>query len=139
MPPPRLTTSTLERELAQDLRRSILCGELNWGREAVDDGWDKDADVALILDGAGDKPVATGRLIRRAEQWCLDLVAVLPKHRRRGLGRELVDFLASLARQKGALHLLALASSDAVPFFQACGFVEAPGDGVVRLLSRELD
>jgi GNAT superfamily N-acetyltransferase len=139
MSQPRLTTSVLERELAQDLRRSVLCGELNWGRELVDDGWDGDADVALVLDGERGKPVATGRLIRRAEQWWVDLVAVLPKHRRRGLGRELVDFLAALGRQKGVSQILVLASGESVPFFQACGFVEGPGDSVARLLSLKLD
>jgi GNAT superfamily N-acetyltransferase len=135
----RLTASTLEREQAQDLRRSVLCGELNWGRELVDDGWDQEADVALVVDGAGGKPVATGRLIHRAERWWVDLVAVLPQHRRRGLGRGVVDFLADLGRKKGASHLLALVSEDAVPFFQACGFIGDPGDTVARLLSLRLD
>ncbi|HTB21172.1 MAG TPA: GNAT family N-acetyltransferase [bacterium] len=137
MAPPRLAASKLERELAQDLRRSVLCGELNWGREAVDDGWDQGADVALVSDR--EKPVATGRLLQRSQRWWLDLVAVLPRHRRQGLGRELAAFLAGLAREKGADSLWVLAPPPSVPFFQACGFVRDQGDSELCLMVRNFN
>jgi N-acetylglutamate synthase-like GNAT family acetyltransferase len=136
MPRTRLCLSTLEREQAQDLRRSVLCGELNWDRELVADGFDAGATVALALEG--EKPVATGRLIERTGRWWLDLVAVLPKQRRLGFGRELVDFLAVSAGAKGVQDLWVLTPAGSAPFFQACGFIEDRSDTVVWLLHRKL-
>jgi GNAT superfamily N-acetyltransferase len=132
-PQPRLIASSLEREQVQDLRRTVLCGELHWQREAVDDGWDADADLALVMDGA--KPLATARLIHRLDEWWVDLVAVLPARRGQGLGREVVAFLAAVAKQKGASGLRVLAPKETAPFFQACGFVEEQDAGILRVLS----
>ena len=108
---PRLTRSGLEREQVQDLRRSVFCGELSWDREAVDDGWDGDAELALAVEGV--KPVGTARLLHRGDEWHLELLAVLPRQRRQGRGRGLVEFLAALARRKGAVRLLAVANREA--------------------------
>lgn len=136
MPRTRLCLSTLEREQAQDLRRSVLCGELNWDRELVADGFDEGAAVALALEGQ--KPVATGRLVQRTGRWWLDLVAVLPKQRRLGFGRELVDFLAASAGEKGVQDLWVLAPQGSAPFFQACGFIEDRRDASLGLFRRNL-
>ena len=136
MATPRLAASKLERELAQDLRRSVLCGELNWGREAVDDGWDQEACVALL--SVLEKPVATARLLQRSGLWWLDLLAVLPGHRRQGLGRALVSFLADLAREKGVQGLWVLVPLQNVPFFQACGFDRDQGDPDLCIMVRNL-
>jgi ribosomal protein S18 acetylase RimI-like enzyme len=66
----------------------------------------------------------------------LHLVAVEPNHRRRGLGRRLVDTFAADAAAAGARTIRAVAWPDdrpAVRFFEAIGFTAEPGPGGQRL------
>jgi|SRR5665213_2671744 len=137
MPEPRLIQSALDRELARDLRRSVLCGELNWDREAVDDGGDETASIALLFDGV--KPVATGRLIRRAQRHWVDLVAVLPRERRRGRGAAVVALLTALAKSESAQALWVLAPLECASFFRACGFEGDSAGDPIQVLHKNLE
>lgn len=102
----------------------------------MDDGEDIGANVALLVDAH--KPVATARLILRGAQGWVDLLAVLPSRRRRGLGTALIVFLAALAETKGARQLWILATPQSAPFFQATGFSCMGDEGTVLLFSRDL-
>jgi GNAT superfamily N-acetyltransferase len=135
---PRLTASPLERELACDLRRTVLCGELNWERDAVSDALDGDEATDIALAFAGEKPVATARLTRGPGGSFLELLAVLPAHRGRGLGSALVEFLAARARGLGAEELGVLAPRQLGPFFQARGFDLGHESGEIQYLKRDL-
>lgn len=71
---------------------------------------------ALILDGP-----ATGRLVR---------VSVHREHRRRGIGRALVDHLIVCARWRGYAQLLVETNhdwEDALALYRACGFRQQTG------------
>lgn len=54
------------------------------------------------------------------------LLAVAPAHRRRGVGRAMLDAVADEARRRGAiqLHLEMRANNDAIALYAAAGFVE---------------
>lgn len=116
----RPITSNLELELIQDIRRSVLCGELHLSRDIVADGLDAGS---LVLGAwAGPRPVGTARLTQRQGQWALETLAVLAPWRLQGIGRELVQALAEAARAKGADALWAVAPQPAAPFLGQAGF-----------------
>lgn len=136
LPAPRPALSPLDREQCFDLRRSVLCGELHLGREAARDPFDDEAYHLLAVDG--EKPVGTGRLLERGRHWIIEHVAVLPSHRRRGIGRAVVLGLVDEARRSRAPRLLALGPEAALSFLQACGFeLECQDDGVVLTVLSE--
>jgi len=91
----RPAASSVDREQAFDIRRSVLCGELHLGREAARDPFDEEAFHLLALDG--EKPVGTGRLLRRGSHWIIEHVAVLAPYRRQGTGRSLAAGLRVVA------------------------------------------
>lgn len=128
--------SSLEREQAFDVRRSVLCGELHLGREAAHDA--DDASAQLVLAYAGEKPVGTGRLLSRGDQWLLEHLAVLPPYRRKGLGRLLVGYFEAAARDSGAADLVAVAPRSASAFFIAVGYGVEKEESDVTLLRRQL-
>lgn len=138
MTQPRLAVSILDKELACDLRRTVLCGELHWERDAVRDTLDaqEGTDIALVFEG--EKPVATARLVLREGNWLLELLAVLPAQRRRGLGRLVADFLAARALERGALELGVLAPQNLGPFFQTLGFALDHENSGIQYLKRDL-
>lgn len=117
----RTCAMALEREQAQDLRRSVLCGELHYSRDLVQDGFDALPGAWLGLALAGPKPVGTLRL-RQEGSWMLEHLAVLPAWRRRGVGRGLVNAALGQARAAGAAEVLACGPEAAGPFFSALGF-----------------
>jgi GNAT superfamily N-acetyltransferase len=114
-------SSALEKAQIQDLRRSVLCGELHWPREIVEDDADGAAQLALATLGA--KPVATGRLIEREGCFYLELVAVLQRFRALGIGRSLVEAIEARARQAGATRLRVLAPDSARDYFGKLGYL----------------
>ncbi len=123
MSEPRLqrAVSAFDLEQARDLRRSVLCGELDWPREAVLDPQD-DSAAEVWLAWLQDKPVATARLALRDSQASLEALAVLPLYRRQGLGRQLILHLAALAKTQGQTQLLALSPESPAAFFQSMKF-----------------
>lgn len=117
----RACASRLDRELAQDLRRTVLCGELHYSRDLVDDGQDGATGVWLGLAYAGPKPVGTLRLQQQSD-WLLEHLAVLPQWRRQGVASLLLQTAVEEARVQKAARLLACAPDLASPFFKARGF-----------------
>ncbi len=115
--------SRLELEQAQDIRRSVLCGELHLSRDIVADGLD--AQALVLLACVGPKPVGTGRLIQREGQWAIEALAVLSPWRRQGVGRALAQALVEAATVRQGLVLCAISPKSAGLFFDACGFVAA--------------
>jgi GNAT superfamily N-acetyltransferase len=128
----RPCAGNLERELAFDLRRSVLCGELHLDREAAKDELDETAVLALAW--LGDTPIGTGRLLKRGEFWVLEHLCVLPLQRRQGRGRKLLEHLA--AQAPAGAGLAAVSPVGAAPFFQHCGFTQVSVQGDVVLLKR---
>ena len=67
--------------------------------------------------------VGFGGLENRGEDWLLRSVVVEPEHRGEGMGRRIVEILASTARAAGARRLYLL-TKDAAPFFKSQSFAE---------------
>lgn len=115
--------SPLDIEQVRDLRRSVLCGELNWPREFVDDPADSGA--SLFLASLGAKPVGSARLSIHDGAGQAELLAVLPRFRRQGIGRLLLEALEAEARKRSLSCLRSLAVGDSRAFFEACGYQAA--------------
>lgn len=113
--------SALDIEQVRDIRRSVLCGELNWPRELVQDP--SDTQALLVLASLGAKPVGSARLIKRDSKFQIEVVAVLERFRRQGIGRAMLVALES--RAKG--ELLVMHPGPDTAFFERCGYVRHKG------------
>ena len=83
---------------------------------------------SLVPEGEG-----AGRLVR---------MSVSEEHRRRGIGRALVDYLVAEARRRGCSRLLVETNNvwyDAIGLYQHCGFVEYDRDAESVYLALPLD
>jgi GNAT superfamily N-acetyltransferase len=125
-------TTALDLAQARDLRRSVLCGELNWPRELVEDPVDEAS--FLVLASLGPKPLGSARLARRGADFHIEVLAVLDRFRRQGLGRALVAALEQEARSAQARTILALTPPAQAPFFAHLGYAQAESkDGFLRM------
>ena len=125
-------SSSLERAQAEDLRRSVLCGELHWPREVVEEKGDSAAQLALVC--LGPKAIATGRLIQREGFWHLELLAVLERFRKQGVGKRLVEALEERALQQGATRLRVLATEELCAYFGKMGYLPLDGPMLEKLI-----
>lgn len=91
----------LELEQIQDLRRTVLCGELDWPREVVREA--QDALAIHFLASLGPKPLGSARLSENGGRFFLELLLVLSNFRRQGIGRELVDAAAAEAQKRSSV------------------------------------
>lgn len=128
-----LATDAFALEQVADLLRSVLCGELHLARAVVEDGFDRLELCRVLLAWDGPKPVATVRLRRDGDKALLEHLAVLPSHRRRGLGRRLIQAAGRLAREAGQSELYCVAPASVDPFFQSCGFVALKRESGITL------
>jgi GNAT superfamily N-acetyltransferase len=123
-----LASSNLDLEQARDLRRSVLCGELNWPREVVDDPADAQGSVFLAM--LGPKPVGSARLIQREGKFHVECLAVLERFRRQGIGRALLSSM----EQRAQSCVVVLAQGAHVEFFEHCGYsFMSDAESLVRL------
>lgn len=67
----------------------------------------------------------------------LEDMYVVPEHRRRGLGRALVDAAAAVTRERGAAVLRLTAAVEALPFYERLGFREESRNLALTLVRRE--
>lgn len=76
---------------------------------------------AVIYDGI--KPVATARYVQdNAQTFRVSRVASLKSYRGRGLGRQVVEAIEKIGRDKGLKHCLIHADCTALAFYQALGY-----------------
>jgi ribosomal protein S18 acetylase RimI-like enzyme len=127
-----VASTNLDKEQVRDLRRSVLCGELNWPRESVEDPSD-DRSV-LLLASLGPKPVGCVRLQQEGHTFHIEVLAVLERFRKQGIGRRLVLELEKKAQEMGATAMAVLAPLSIAPFFEHLGYQSIPtADGFCRL------
>lgn len=110
--------SALDIEQVRDIRRSVLCGELNWPTDSVEDPADSGA--VLFLASVGPKPVGSLRLILRQGKHHIECLAVLERFRRQGIGRALMQ--AAEAKAGATTYAAALGPNQA--FFTACAYLQ---------------
>jgi predicted acetyltransferase len=104
----------------------------------LDSYWSERERLPLLIEIDGS--AAGVCLVRvRAEGWSIAEFAVVPSHRRAGVGRAAVESLAERARRAGAQHLEAKIHPDnarAGLFWSAVGFEQVPSTGVVTTRRR---
>jgi GNAT superfamily N-acetyltransferase len=128
--------SSLDREQAFDIRRSVLCGELHMNRDAARDAEDDEAYLAIAW--VGEKPSGTGRLLQRGTFWVIEHLCVLPEQRKAGLGRSLLAHFQSQALARGSQELTVVSPVSAQAFFLREGFTLAGSQGDISVLKRPI-
>lgn len=124
------------------VRLRVFCEEQGYSPDVELDEQDKTSLHVVAL--AHGKPVATGRLYRKAPGVAaLGRIAVLPQERGTGLGARLVAELCRKAGELGASRVELDAQCRVIPFYEKQGFAvcgEEHMDGHVphRLMKKEL-
>lgn len=122
------------RKACFDIRRAVFIEEQQIP-EAEE--WDAYDDTAIHFLAKAPEPAATARLIRDGEIAKIGRVAVMESHRGTGLGRAIMEYLMSYARDAGVLAITLDGQVTALPFYEKLGFVaEGPefddGSGIMH-------
>jgi predicted GNAT family N-acyltransferase len=116
----RFVAGSEERSQAFDIRRRVFQDEQG---VPADEEFDADDDRAIhVLAIFGGEPVGTGRLVLHSAYAKVGRMAVLKPHRRRGVGRALMDALIAAAIEHHCTQLVLHAQVQAIPFYEALGF-----------------
>jgi len=109
--------STHQAKLRQ-IRERVFIHELGVASDVEIDGHDEDADHFLALNEAG-QALGTVRLLKSGQ---IGRVAVLPDHRRRGIGRQLLNTAVEHASHIGLGRVFIQTPRQAEAFFSKAGF-----------------
>jgi predicted GNAT family N-acyltransferase len=105
-----------------ELRWQVL--RAPWGEPpgSERDATDSDAEHALIQDDAG-QPLAAGRLhFNSPDEAQIRYMAVADAARGQGLGRRIVEYLESIARDRGATSVVLNAREEVAGFYESMGY-----------------
>jgi len=105
------------------IRQAVFVEEQNVPQSIEMDGKDPSCYHVLACDGAG-KPIGTARLNRDGK---IGRMAVLPRHRRSGVGAKLLRAIMDCGWSNGITDFHLSAQIDAVGFYRKMGF-EPYGD-----------
>ncbi len=108
-----------EAELIRGIRYEVFVEEQHIPIEVEFDDQDEGARHFLAVDAHG-QALGTTRLLSSGQ---IGRMAVLRGHRRRGIGRMLLDAAVQAARARGAYRVFLHAQSQTVRFYAAAGFV----------------
>ena len=111
---------------ARPLRETVFVHEQGVRIEEEWDEWDAVSDHAIVF-GTSGLAVGTGRLLppkpATPGEARIGRMAVLKESRGSGAGMALLDALVALAAARGLETLVLHAQSQALGFYQRCGFV----------------
>lgn len=110
-----------EAELVYAIRREVFDYEQHlttWVRDYPGD--ERGINVLAWLD---DQAVGTGRVSLWGSEAQIAWVAVRKSHRRRGVGRAIMEYLIQWAREQGARTVTLNAQTHALGFYRRLGFV----------------
>jgi putative N-acetyltransferase (TIGR04045 family) len=116
----RIVANSEERSQAFAIRRRVFQDEQGVPAEEEFDTDDERA--THVLAERASQPVGTGRIVFHAAYAKIGRMAVLKEHRRRGVGRALMDALVGVATEQGCRQLVLHAQVHAIPFYDALGF-----------------
>ena len=104
------------------------CLGVAWSGESIGDFLALPGSFALLaLAGPGGRPVGLALCIPGGEGIEVAALGVLPRHRRRGGGRDLVDAIVAGAAARGVSEITLEVAADNLParrLYGACGFEE---------------
>jgi predicted GNAT family N-acyltransferase len=114
-----IETAAQMRE-AHAIRRSVFIEEQSVPEEIELDDDDAHAfHVLAILDGAA---VGCGRFVTHGDEVKIGRMAVLANLRTHGIGREVLEFLMRIAKERGYKHAILHAQLSAEGFYLKCGY-----------------
>lgn len=113
-------TEKQQLDAAFQIRETVFVGEQGVSLDVEIDEHEAEADHVLVY--VDDKPVGTGR-VRIVEGVAkLERICILPSHRQTGLGREILNRLEEIAREKGVLKAKLHAQAQAEGFYKKLGY-----------------
>jgi N-acetylglutamate synthase-like GNAT family acetyltransferase len=130
----RVDWSTHEAKLRQ-IRERVFVVERGLTHDAEFDGLDEESEHFLAMNEAG-QALGTVRLQKDGR---IGRIAVLPEHRRRGIGRQLLNDVATGATNLGLRRVFVQIEPDADAFFRAAGFRTANASSDENLPYIELE
>ncbi|MCL1989232.1 MAG: GNAT family N-acetyltransferase [Firmicutes bacterium] len=104
---------------AKKIRYAVFCEEQQISQAIEDDGLDTAA--VHVITSMNGEPVATGRLLV-GEDFTISRVAVLPQHRKLGLGDLVVRILIRVAFDMGATEQIVHSQLSAKQFYEKLNF-----------------
>ena len=132
----RRAESATDRLASWRIRERVFIVEQQISEDVERDGLD---DLAWhLVAWEGDRAIGTARVLAfdadhrivapaRGTVAKIGRMAVLPEHRRRGIGRQLLDVALEMSRSAGIEHAELSAQAYVVPFYERAGF-RAIGD-----------
>ena len=120
----KLVTSDVELQEALRVRRQVFVREQGILEDLVFDGHDREALHMVVKDG--ERVIGTARVqFLTDNQAKLERMAVLERYRRKGIGREMLQFLDAVWKDKQVRQVIIHAQLEVVPFYKLCGFGES--------------
>ena len=108
-------------ETVRDIRLSVFASEQGYPEDKVFDDKENSADFLACIDAG--RTVGCGRFYKENESdYHIDNIAFGKEMRGKGLGKKLVLALVDECRKKGAERVTVNARTDAVGFYEKCGF-----------------
>ena len=105
---------------ARDIRNSVFCQEQKIDIAIERDEHDLTATFVVIYDE--NRPVATGRIILKDNQYIIGRIATLKTYRGRGLGKLVVVSLLDWAFKNNVSEVIVHAQKHAEEFYKKIGF-----------------
>jgi predicted GNAT family N-acyltransferase len=117
----KLVTTDAELQEAFEVRRRVFVREQGIPDCPVFDGRDREAVHMVVKDGA--RIIGTARVRFLGDnQAKLERMAILKPYRRKGIGREMVQFLDGVWKDRQVRRVIIHAQLEVVPFYKSCGF-----------------
>lgn len=108
-------------EAVSGLRKQVFASEQNYPEDKLFDDKENSADFLAFFDEG--KAVGCGRFYKEDEtDYHIDNIAFGKEMRGKGMGKKLVLSLVEECRKKGAERVTVNARTDAVGFYEKCGF-----------------
>ena len=108
-------------EAVSELRKQVFAAEQGYPADKLFDNKENSADFLAFIDEG--RAVGCGRFFKENEtDWHIDNIAFGKEMRGRGMGKKLVLSLVDECRRNGAERVTVNARTDAVGFYEKCGF-----------------
>jgi len=116
-------TGGVELQEAFEVRREVFVREQGISEDLVFDGHDGEVLHMVVKDG--EKVIGSARVqILTDNQAKLERMAVLKRYRHKGIGKEMLQLLNAVWKDKQVQQVIIHAQLEVVPFYKLCGFDE---------------
>lgn len=117
-----VASSPEEIKIAIEIRKKIFVDEQGIPTELDSDGDDERSIHLLARTGANNMAIGTGRLTMNGMQGTLSRICVIESHRNKGVAKQIVNELETIARHEGALTLSLTPHKYLQKFYESLGY-----------------